>query len=148
MRYLIFLSLILSSFISCKKQSTIDLTNLNGYWEIDRVVISDKSQQQGQDPEKNYNFNKSIEYFSTKDSLGFRTKVVPSFNGKYETNNQKLNYTISHQKGIYYITYKNIGNTWKDKLIEASENQICIANQRGDKYIYRKFTPIIIDEKK
>ena len=147
MKFISLILIIVSFFTSCSKKPVIDLNNLNGYWEIDRVVISDESQKQGQDPEKNYNFNRSVEYFVTKDSVGFRSKVSPGFNGKIQSNAQKLNYTISYQKGKYIVTYNTPTSKWSEELIEASPEQICIANQRGDHYYYRKFTPITIDEK-
>lgn len=147
MRFISFLFLI-SVFTNCSQKPVINLNNLNGYWEIDRVVISNESQKLGQDSEKNYNFNRSVEYFVTKDSLGFRTKVTPGINSKFKTNGQKLKYKISYKEGKYIVTYHTPTSKWSDELIEASAKQICFANQRGDRYYYRKYTPITIDEKK
>ncbi|WP_010182173.1 hypothetical protein [Aquimarina agarilytica] len=133
--------IIFFSILSCTQQPQIDLVHLNGYWEINHVITANENQ-------KKYNFNPTIDYFKTEDSIGFRTKLQPNFIGTYKGSKQKLNYTIAHKAGKYIITYKTISDTWNDILIEASPDQLCIENKEGTRYFYRKFTPIQLNEKK
>ncbi|WP_010521435.1 hypothetical protein [Aquimarina agarivorans] len=133
--------LALFTLFSCNTKNSVDLTYLNGYWEIDRAITSCGS-------EKKYNFNPMVDYFATKDSVGFRAKLKPNFTGTYEGSKQQINYTVSRKGEKYVITYKNASNTWKDILIKATENQLCIENNEGTQFYYRKFTPIKINEEK
>ncbi len=139
---LLILFITLVTCIGCTQQPKINLEHLNGYWEIDRVTSSFN------DSEKKYNFNPTVDYFKTTDSIGFRTKLQPNFMGNYRGSKQKLNYTISHKSGKYIITYNTPTDTWIDTLVEASKEQLCIQNKEGTYYFYRKFTPINLNEKK
>ena len=128
-------------FFSCaEEKKVINLSNLNGYWEIERVITSSGS-------EKKFGFNPFVDFFKTTDSIGFRSKVKPQFGGSYQSNQQKISYRINTKNDSVFITYKNAQKTWNDVLIEASETQICLQNDLGNLYFYRPYTPIIIDEK-
>lgn len=127
-------------FSCSEEKKVIDLTNLNGYWEIDRVITSGGS-------EKKFGFNPYIDFFKTNDSVGFRSKTKPQFGGKYQSNKEKIRYRINTKNDSIFITYTNAKKTWADVLIEASATQICLQNNLGNLYFYRPYTPIIIDEK-
>ncbi len=141
MRVTILILLLLNLFItSCNKQNTsIDITAFNGYWEIDKVITSSGK-------ETNYGFNEYVDFFNTKDSLGFRNKVKPQFGGKYLSNNQQINYRINTKNDSVFLTYQNAFTSWSDYVISANNKQICIQNKEGISYYYRPYTPIIIDE--
>lgn len=128
-------------FFSCgEEKKVIELTNLNGYWEIDHVITSSGS-------EKKFGFNAYVDYFKTNDSIGFRSKVKPQFGGRYKSNNQKIVYRINTKNDSVFVTYNNAKSSWDDLVIEASAQQICLQNKEGNLYFYKPYTPIIIDEK-
>ena len=138
--HLYILSLFLGLFLSCNQdKKSIDLTHLNGYWEIDRVVNPSGE-------EKKYGFNEYVDFFKTEGNIGFRSKVKPQFGGKYKSNAQKITYRINTNNDSIFISYGNDSNTWNDLIIEATDQQICLQNKQGSLYYYRPYTPIIIDE--
>lgn len=139
--HLYFITIFCFLFSSCSEEKkVIDLTNLNGYWEIDQVITPSGS-------EKKFSFNAYVDYFKTTDSIGFRSKVKPQFGGKYKSNQQKIIYHINTKNDSVFITYTNAQKSWNDLVLEASPQQICLQNNLGNLYYYRPYIPIIIDEK-
>ena len=131
--------MLLFVFSNCNDQEKeIDISQINGYWEIDHVITTDGNT-------KSFNFNEFIDVFKTTKNSGFRAKVKPNFNGIYKGNNQKINYLITKRNDSVFMDYKTTTNTWSDLVIEASEKQICIKNKQGILYYYRPYTPIIIE---
>ena len=49
-----------------QKVTSNDIANLNGYWEIEKVIFSNGSK-------KEYTYNESYDYFQIKDKSGFRS---------------------------------------------------------------------------
>jgi hypothetical protein len=61
----IVLSLFLLVFYNCSK--TVDTSHLNGYWEIKTV--------QTKTSEKQYTYNKNIDFYSLNENIGFKEKL-------------------------------------------------------------------------
>ena len=120
-------------------ENSIDLQFLSGYWEIDSVITANGD-------EKKYNFNAFIDYFETKDSIGFRYKVEPKLNGNYKSNFQKIKYKLVTKKDTIDIQYKTSSKTITDKLFLATDQKLGIKTDNGSLYYYRKYSPIIIDK--
>ena len=76
----ILLLIVLLSVLSCKQKITeADISNLNGYWELEKVELPDGDK-------KEYKVNETIDFFKIKDEKGFRKKVMPQLDGTYLTN--------------------------------------------------------------
>ncbi|WP_034059663.1 hypothetical protein [Lacinutrix jangbogonensis] len=134
----LFIILFFSLFIiSCSKNPESYIDHIDGYWEIESVTLSNGSK-------KEYTVNQTIDYISINDSLkGFRKKMNPRFDGKYETSKdaESLHIKIENDSlNLYYFTkYAN----WKETVLMANENQLKIVNQNNNVYLYKRFTPII-----
>ncbi|GLB52305.1 hypothetical protein NBRC110019_13440 [Neptunitalea chrysea] len=128
------------SILGCSKQITeIDLSNLNGYWEIDKVVTSDGATKQ-------YQVNTTVDYLELKDSLsGFRKKMYPTLNGTYKTNSDAEFFTIIKENKDYYFDYKTSMDEWKEKLLKVDKDHFSISNDSGNTYYYKRFEPINIE---
>ena len=56
---------------SCQTNRIENLEDLNGYWEIEKVIFPDGNS-------KEYTFSQSIDYFMLEnDSTGYRKKMQP-----------------------------------------------------------------------
>ena len=72
----ILILVLLCLIISCKKSHNIDY--LLGYWEINSVHYKGNEL-------KNYPFSNTIDYFEfDENKTGFRKKVKPKINGKFD----------------------------------------------------------------
>ena len=99
-RLLILLFIIIN--IGCQKNNETYIKHLDGYWEIEKVILASGE-------EHVYNFNEFIDYFNVNDSLkGFRKKLKPTLNGTFEATNDAeefLNAIKQAAKADYFSEY-------------------------------------------
>ncbi|WP_396177037.1 lipocalin family protein [Flavobacterium sp.] len=130
-------SFIMVSSCQEKKAENFDIGLLNGYWEIENVVMADGSK-------KEYKMNETIDFFEVKSDSGFRKKVKPQFDGTYIVND--VDEKISIQKSVEgtFISYKTDYATWKEKIITLSTQELILENDQHIQYQYKKPTPFTI----
>ena len=132
-RLLLFL-IILSACSS--KNKTVDLNELTGYWEIEKVVFPD-----GQ--EKVYGLNTSIEYFLLDGQSGFRKKVQPQLDGQYLTSDDAQRFSISQLENQEHIlVYVNEGLQWQEKLDELTADRLILISDQEVIYVYKRYIPL------
>lgn len=128
----IIIALTISLSISCNKKITEkDLPLLNGYWEIEKVVLADKSV-------KIYDVNTTYDYIELKNNNGFRKKVYPQLFGKYQTNDDSESFTIAQKNDTWEMLYTAEGNKWIETLVSLSEKSFVVKNAQGIEYFYKK----------
>lgn len=133
---ILFLSLL---FISCQQKiKPEDISKINGYWEIEKVVFD-----QGKD--KEYGINESYDYFEIgKDKKGFRKKVMPQLDGTFVVNNTYENARVRFKNGKVYIDYSTPYAKWSEELIFISDNELVFRNDEKKEYHYKKAESINI----
>jgi len=125
-------------FSAChQKVTSNDIANLNGYWEIEKVVFSNGSN-------KEYTYNESYDYFQVKDKSGFRKKVMPQLDGRFLVNNQLEKIIISFENEEVYINYNTPFAKWKEKIEAISKDKLVLINASKAEYHYKKTSPINI----
>ncbi|MBQ0116455.1 MAG: hypothetical protein KBS98_00920 [Flavobacterium sp.] len=127
----------------CKQEiKQADLVGLNGYWEIEEVILPDGSK-------KDYTINTTVDYFQLDKLAGIRKKVMPQLDGTYLANDLVENFTISEKEGTWTVVYKTPYNTWKETLLTLDAESLIFQHENGIKYIYKKSTGFSLkDEKK
>lgn len=129
------LLLITLVLISChSKVNKKDLSKVNGYWEIKKVV-----QENGET--KDYKINETIDYFELKNTQGFRQKVMPQFDGKYKTNGIQENIKIIDKDNEYYIEYATPYGKWQEQIVEVKDSTLILRTKNKIEYQYKRFTP-------
>lgn len=114
-----------------------DLTQLNGYWEIEQVVFQDGNT-------KEYKVSTTVDYIQTEGLEGFRKKVSPKFDGTYQTSDDAEAFSISEKDGSFTLNYKNELSEWSEKLIALDTETFSVISEEGLRYDYRRFEPISI----
>ena len=138
----VFKILLVFSFVlvSCQKDKhTIDINQLNGYWEI----------VQAQNPYgKNviYNINTQVDYFEMKDSVGFRKKLKPDLSGNYKTSKALEEFKIIKEKDSVKLHYQTPYDSWKETIISLNDSLMLIKNEKDFLYTYKRFEAININE--
>jgi hypothetical protein len=142
MKKLIGLLLMISIF-SCSKNPETFVPHLNGYWEIDKVTLSDGTK-------KEYNFNDTIDYIEVSDSTsGFRRKLKPNLFGTFETSRSEETFSIAIESDSLNIYYKTPYAEWKETVLNASESQLIILNNTNkDVYIYKRYESLDLENLK
>lgn len=127
--------LVLVMATSCKKAiPETAISKINGYWEIEKVILADGSK-------KEYKVNSTIDYFELKDKKGFRQKVMPQLDGTYATNNIREIISVSNEDGEFYVNYTtNFGN-WKEEILELEDSVLVLKSAANLEYHYKKPIP-------
>ncbi len=133
-RLLVILLVVLT--ISCGKNPETFVEHINGYWEIEGVVLADGT-------EKNYTYNESIDFFNITDNLtGFRKKLKPNLEGKFTASKdvETLKLVIENDSlNAYYTTpFAN----WKETILFADDEKLKVINQNKNVYLYKRFIPL------
>jgi len=87
--------LLFISFVSCKEAVKVtDVQNLNGYWEIEKVILPD-----GED--KEYKTSETFDFFELKDKKGTRKKGMQQFDGTFLTNDVSEDFIIEFNDSFF-----------------------------------------------
>ncbi|WP_277012146.1 hypothetical protein [Flavobacterium lindanitolerans] len=123
--------------IACNQNvSKEDAKKLNGYWEIEKVILADGS-------EKDYKINTTYDFFEIGNNYkGFRKKVSPQLDGKFLTDDTSEAVEIVEKNGKVYLDYKTDYAKWEEELKSVSENHMTIVNPQKIEYQYKRATPI------
>jgi len=124
-------------FISCQQKiKQEDISKINGYWEIEKVVFD-----QGKD--KDYVINESYDYFQIgKDNNGFRKKVMPQLDGTFLANDTQENVKIRFENKKVFLDYVTPYAKWSEEMIEITNETLVFKNTENKEYHYKKATPI------
>ena len=128
----ILLLIVLVSALSCKQKITeADLSNLNGYWEIEKVELPDGDK-------KEYKVNETIDFFKIEANKGFRKKVMPQLDGTYLTNDIQEDVVVVLKDGDASLQYKTTYASWKEEIIELTKDKLVVKNQQEIEYYYKR----------
>ncbi|TDR26134.1 lipocalin-like domain-containing protein [Flavobacterium cheniae] len=131
MKKILFL-IVLGSVLSCKQKITdADISNLNGYWEIEKVELPDGDK-------KEYKVNETIDFFKIDGNKGFRKKVMPQLDGTYLTNDIQEDIVIAVKDGDATIQYKTTYASWKEEIIELTKDKLVVKNEQDLEYHYKR----------
>ena len=115
-----------------------DLQNLNGYWEIEKVIFSDGAT-------KEYKANSTIDFFKIDGLRGIRKKVQPKIGGTYVANNDVDSLKIIEKDGIFNLFSKNRKSEREEKITSLSENEFSVKDNQNTTYLYKRYIPIVIE---
>ena len=128
----ILLLIVLFSVFSCKQKITdTDISNLNGYWEIEKVELPDGDK-------KEYKVNETIDFFKIEANKGFRKKVMPQLDGTYLTNDIQEDVVVVLKDGDASLQYKTTYASWKEEIIELTKDKLVVKNQQEIEYYYKR----------
>lgn len=139
MKLKIVIILLVAFFTSCKQAVNQDnLQNLNGYWEIEKVILPDGEV-------KDYKVNETFDFFELKDKSGTRKKGIQQLDGTFLTNNISENFFIEFKNEKCYINYKTNFAKWKEEILELSKEKLVVKNNNDLEYHYKR--PILFTKK-
>ena len=128
----ILLLIVLGSVFSCKQKITdVDISNLNGYWEIEKVELPDGDK-------KEYKVNETIDFFKIEANKGFRKKVMPQLDGTYLTNDVQEDVTVVLKDGDASLQYKTTYASWNEEIIELTKDKLVVKNEQEIEYYYKR----------
>jgi hypothetical protein len=129
-----FLILLLPLFIfGCKKKSEINLEDLSGYWQIEKVALSDST-------EKEFGLSTTIDFIEINgDTSGIRKKVAPKLDGTFTTSKSAETFSIKKENDSLHLYYKTPYNSWKETILHVKDSSLVVLNKDKIKYTYKRF---------
>ena len=125
---------------NCSKDPKSFVKHLNGYWEIDEVILADGSK-------RDYKYNDTVDFLNITDSLtGFRKKLKPGFDGTYTTSDDAESLKLRIENDSLNIYYTTPYAEWKETVLNATDEQLLIVNDQNIKYLYKRFEPINVNK--
>ncbi|SMC84501.1 hypothetical protein [Cellulophaga tyrosinoxydans] len=125
---------------ACNSKVTEEqLSFLNGYWEIEKVILPD-----GQ--KKEYKVNETIDFIEVKDLKGFRKKVNPTFEGTYITSDDAELFTIIQRDDEFLMQYKTDISEWTETLKTVTKDNFSVTGEDNFTYFYKRYVPINLNE--
>lgn len=120
-------------FTACSKSiAETDLVHVNGYWEIEKVILPNGET-------KDYKINENLDYFFIENQTGFRKKVLPQFDGTYLTNDIEEAIAITFEDGKCLLNYKTAYATWQEEVVRLDNEKLVIKSLSNDlTYHYKK----------
>ncbi|ASV28906.1 hypothetical protein [Maribacter cobaltidurans] len=132
------LVLVLLTIVSCARRvSSEDFNHLNGYWEIEEVQFPNGNK-------KDYPVNTVVDYIKLENLEGFRKKMVPRFDGTFETSDDAEPFSIIEKNGVFYMRYQNPLSEWEETLLSLSKDKFSVKNPEGIIYHFKRFEPLNI----
>ncbi|MFP4846461.1 hypothetical protein [Winogradskyella sp. PE311] len=124
---------------NCSKTANISTDDINGYWEIEKVTLSNGT-------EKEYKYNETIDFIKINDSLiGFRKKLKPGINDTYFTSDDAEKLHIKRENDSVNMYYSTLYSEWKETVLEVSAEHLKVITKNKDVYLYKRYTPIKLD---
>ena len=131
---IVFFSLIILS--SCSNSPEIEVSNINGYWEIEEVIQADGSSHV-------FKINETVDYFKINDSLsGFRQKMKTDADNNYTPVTEKEIIKIITENDSLKVHYQTPFSDWKETIIELNNDRFKVVNQHQNVYIYKRYIPL------
>jgi len=120
-------------FTACSKSiAETDLVHINGYWEIEKVILPDGET-------KDYKINENLDYFFIKKQSGFRKKVLPQLDGTYLTNDVEETVKVSFEKGDCLLNYKTDFASWQEEVVDLTAEKLVLKSLSNNLvYHYKK----------
>lgn len=128
-------------FVGCKQKITpADAVKINGYWEIEKVVLEDGN-------EKEYGMNESFDYFQIdKKNTGIRKKVMPQLDGTFLVNDTFENVKIRFADDQTFLDYSTPYMKWSEEILTLTDKELVVLNAEKNEYHYKKTGPINLDD--
>ncbi len=137
MKNIVLIILLAAVITSCNKQTAEEkLTNLNGYWEIEKVEFS-------RDSIKEFRMSENVDYFEIEDGIGFRKKVRPQYDGTYIVTEDEEKIEAKIENDSLNLYYSTPFDSWKETVLKAGEDKMSIKNNRGIIYHYKRFKSLL-----
>lgn len=123
-------------FTGCTSVNETDLQHLNGYWEIEKVVMKDGKKV-------DFKINTIYDYFEIdQNHKGFYKKVTPQADGTFLTDDFQEKVEIVKNEGDFYLKFLTQFDTIEVRLEKLTDKQLIYENQDEKTYSYKRATPI------
>lgn len=128
-------------FVGCKQKITsADVARINGYWEIEKVILDDGN-------EIKYGVNDTFDYFKIeKNNAGIRKKVMPQLDGTFLVNDTFENVKIRFADDQTFLDYSTPYMKWSEEILTLNDKELVVLNTEKKEYHYKKAGPTKLED--
>jgi len=128
-------------FVGCKQKITqSDIVKINGYWEIEKVILEDGE-------EKLYGVNESFDFFElNQKNTGIRKKVMPQLDGTFLVNDTYENVKVRFTENQTFLDYNTPYMKWSEEILTVTDSTLVVLNAAKKEYHYKKTGPVNLDK--
>ena len=135
----LYLLLLLTVITACKSSiQEGEITRLEGYWEITKVVFQDGTT-------KPYTVNTTVDYIGIDGFNGYIKKMKPGLNGRYQTSNKAAQFKLIQKDGLWEMHFEGDQKSTLS-LLELDSLEYAVKDQGQVRYYYKRYEPINIKD--
>lgn len=128
--------LVVFLFVACQQKiKPEDISKINGYWEVEKVVFDSKK-------DKEYGMNEFYDYFKIDKNTGIRKKVRPQLDGTFVVNDAYEKVTVRFVDDKVFLDYATPFTKWSEEVLALSAEKLVLLNKEKMEYHYKKATSI------
>jgi len=135
----LYLLLLLTVITACKSSiQEGEISRLEGYWEITKVVFQDGITKQ-------YTVNTTVDYIGIDGFNGYIKKMKPGLNGRYQTSNKAAQFKLIQKDGLWEMHFEGDQKSTLS-LLELDSLEYAVKDQGQVRYYYKRYEPININD--
>jgi len=128
----IYFLVFLFTIIGCTSVEKADLQNLNGYWEITKVIQSDGK-------EIDFGMNTIYDYYEINQGYqGFYKKATPQLDGTFIVDDYQEEIEIIEDNDEFKIKFHSEFDNREVTIIEVTANKLILKNYDDKTYYYKR----------
>lgn len=136
MKKIVAFVVLIIAFVSCTSVEKEDLQNLNGYWEIHKVIQPDGN-------EIDFGMNTIYDFYEIDDNLkGIYKKATPQLDGTFIVDDYQEEIEITENDKNFKIKFHSEFNDREVTIIEITSNKLILKNSDDKTYYYKRAEPI------
>lgn len=117
---------------SCHNSVENQVAKLEGYWNIDKVVLADGS-------EKEFPFSNHMDFFVIEGSKGMKHRVSPKYDGTMINYGSPIPFKWENDEGLLVLTFNEGDRSYRQAVVTATSKELVLLHDNGTKYYYQVY---------
>jgi len=119
--------------ISCAKPTDAMVQSISGYWNIDKVELSDGS-------DREFPFSNHMDHFAINDTQGVKNRVSPTYDGKFINYASPVPFKWEERGGKLFLLFNDGTAKFEQQVIDANEETMELLHENGTRYFYKRYS--------
>lgn len=118
---------------ACSQKKDELLANLNGYWTIDKVELSDGS-------ERELMFSNHMDHFALSETQGVKNRVSPTYDGSFINYGSPVVFKWQERDNALFLLFNDGTAKFEQQILNCTDEQLTLLHENGTRYFYKRYT--------
>lgn len=118
---------------SCSNSVSDQVAQLQGYWNIDKVLMADGT-------EKAFPFSNHMDFFVIEGNKGMKHRVSPKYDGTMVDYGSPVPFKWEDQNGTLVLLFNEGERSYSQKVTKCTADQLVLLHDNGTQYFYEAYT--------